>query len=114
VSVGSGPILHVGIAVPGDRVVHASGRVGRVVIEDVGTFSRGRRVYWRGYPGALPRDLVVERALALVGQPYDVFGLNCEHLAELAHGRPAKSPQLRLGAVALGALAAAWWLWRPR
>lgn len=113
VAVGSGPILHLGVLVPGG-VVSSSGRKGRVVLEPLREFGRGRRVYWRGYPGGLPRDQVVERALGMVGEPYNVFTNNCEHFAELCHGRPPSSPQLKLGAGVLAALATAWWLSQPR
>lgn len=42
----------------------------------------------------------------MLGQPYDLFNLNCEHFVRFCHGLPPESPQLAtaflLGAMVFG------------
>ena len=94
-------IIHVGVAT--DRavdgwqtVVAACGRHRAVVEQALPAFASGHPVRDRGYPGTLPPDEVVWRARRLIGEPYRLFGRNCEHVAALAHGLTPRSPQLRL------------------
>jgi len=86
---------HKGILLPDSRVLHASKRAGRVVIDTWAEFTGGRKVYIDGYPGKLTPEEVIARARRFVGQPYRLFGDNCEHLVTQAHGLPKQSPQLR-------------------
>ena len=101
---------HVGIYAGGGTVISCSGRAGCVVAEPVAEFARGSPARLAGYPGRLPRDVVVERAWEQLGRPYSLFSNNCEHFVARVHGLAPRSPQLfALGAVAVGvALAAGW------
>ena len=90
-------------------VVHNSKALGGVVVEPWESYCpSGARcaVVQRAVPGT--EDLVVQRALALVGKTYDLLHFNCEHAASLAQTGAATSPQLRgwgAGLLALGAAA---------
>lgn len=44
--------------------------------------------------GAFEQEQVVQRALSLIGQPYDLLKFNCEHLAYYAQTGVPRSPQL--------------------
>ena len=89
-------------------VISASKRTGRVVEEPWATFARGGAVRRVGYPGTLPRYVVVAQAREQIGQPWKLMN-NCEHVANRAHGVEPRSGQLR-AAIAAGAgiVLAAW------
>lgn len=86
---------HKGILLADGRVLHASKRAGRVLINSLAEFADSRRIYEEGYPGNLPSEAVVHRARRLIGQPYRLFSDNCEHLVTQAHGLPKQSQQVR-------------------
>lgn len=91
-------------------VVHNSKARGCVVVEPFGVFCPTGEftIAQRAAPGT--EDLVVGRALDLIGRTYDLFGFNCEHAANLAQTGSAESPQLwrwALGLLATGAVALA-------
>lgn len=88
-------------------VISASKRTGRVVEETWATFAGGGAVRRVGYPGTLPRHVVVAQARAQIGRPWTLFD-NCEHVATRAHGVEPQSGQLRAAAVAGIALLAVW------
>ncbi len=111
---------HYGVCVGHDRrgkplFVHNTAKRGRVTRADFAEFSGGRkiRVDERAPPGSGER--VARRALALVGQEYDLLRFNCEHMANLAvHG---ESYSRQVGAVAAVAVVgivgvAAWGIFR--
>ena len=109
---------HVGIvadvAVGGaPTVISASKQTGRVVEETWATFARGGRVRRIGYPGTLPRHVVVAQARAQIGQPWTLSN-NCEHVATRAHGVEARSGQLRAAVAAGLSVALAAWLRSPK
>lgn len=81
-------------------VISASKRTGRVVEERWATFAAGGRVRRVGYPGTLPRHVVVAQARAQIGRPWALFD-NCEHVATRAHGIAPQSGQLQ-AAIAAG------------
>jgi hypothetical protein len=72
-----------------------------VVEETMDEFGGGRPVTFRGYPSRLSRQEVVARARSMLGERWDLFVNNCEHVASRAHGIEPRSPQLR-GAVTIG------------
>lgn len=88
-------------------VISASKQTGRVVEETWATFAGGGAVRRVGYPGRLPRHVVVAQAREQIGQPWALLN-NCEHVATRAHGIPPQSGQLRAAAVAGIALLCAW------
>lgn len=95
---------HVGIvadvAVGGAQtVISASKQTGRVVEETWATFAGGGAVRRVGYPGTLPRHVVVAQARAQIGQPWTLLN-NCEHVATRAHGIAPRSGQLRAAVTA--------------
>lgn len=104
---------HVGIvadvAVGGaPTVISASKQTGRVVEETWATFAGGGSVRGVGYPGRLPRHVVVAQARAQIGQPWALLN-NCEHVATRAHGVEPQSGQLRAAVAAgIGVALAAW------
>jgi hypothetical protein len=67
------------------------------------TFSGGRpvRVISRVVGSVFDQEQVVQRALSLVGQRYDLLNFNCEHVAYYAQTGVAKSPQLGFAALCL-------------
>ena len=110
VAASRGVYEHVGIYAGEGTVISCSGRAGCVVAESTAEFGRGSPVRLAGYPGNLPRHVVVERAWDQLGRPYSLFSNNCEHFVARVHGLAPRSPQLiGLGTVAVGmALAAGW------
>jgi lecithin:retinol acyltransferase len=81
------------------RVLHASKFVGRVDESTMTTFVHraveGARLRALGYPGRLPRRLVLARARSRIGERYDLVLANCEHYVAWCHGLAPESPQLR-------------------
>lgn len=72
-------------------------------------FVKGRP-YRSFYPSNLPSDVVLYNAYSMFGTRYNFFHWNCEHFANICHGRPAQSHQLRGGlafAAIVGGLALA-------
>lgn len=101
---GLGVVTHKGI-VSDDRgpdglpkILHASKFVGRVAETSATTFVHravaGARLRNLGYPGRLPRALVVARGRARIGVAYDLALANCEHFVSWCHGLAPSSPQL--------------------
>lgn len=88
-------------------IISASKQTGRVVEETWTTFAGGGAVRHVGYPGTLPRYVVVAQARAQIGRSWKLFD-NCEHVATRAHGIEPQSGQLRAAAVAGIALLCAW------
>lgn len=78
-------------------IVHAS-KVRGLVAETTATEFVKRQVgplRYHGYPGQFAPDVVVARARARIGQPYEIVRRNCEHLVAEVHGLPVASPQLQ-------------------
>jgi hypothetical protein len=72
-------------------------------------FVQGRS-YRSFYPSNLPPDVVLYNAYSMFGTRYSFLHWNCEHFANVCHGRPAQSHQVRGGlafAAVLGGLALA-------
>lgn len=76
-------------------VLSASREKGGVVIETWDEFAGGKPVTNRGPLGTFPPEVVLQRAYQLLGQPYDLANLNCDHVVRYAHGVKVESPQLR-------------------
>jgi hypothetical protein len=91
-------------------VVANSGETGGPGEQSWTHFVKGR-CYRAFYPSTLPHETVLYNAYAMFGTRYHLLHWNCEHFANLCHGRPAQSHQVRggmmlaLGAMTLGALA---------
>jgi hypothetical protein len=95
---------HVGIYAAGRGFVH-NDKACCVALVDEATFTGGRkmRILSRVVGGWFEQEQVVQRALSLIGQPYDLLKFNCEHLAYYAQTGVPRSPQLATGfAVLLG------------
>ena len=93
---------HVAIYAKGRGVVHNQ-KSCCVVLTDMAGFSRGRPVglISRVVGSWVEQEQVVQRALSLVGQRYDLLNFNCEHAAYYAQTGIAKSPQLGVAALCL-------------
>lgn len=103
-----------GVTVDGEpTVVSGSKRTGRVVAQRWAAFAAGGRVRRVGYPGTLPRHVVVAQARAQIGQPWALLN-NCEHVATRAHGVQPRSGQLRAAVAAAIAMALVTWLGSPK
>lgn len=63
-------------------------------------FGAGQMPEPEGYPGKLPYWEVLSRARSQLGMPYHLFGSNCDHLKNFAHGIPVESEQLKATMVA--------------
>jgi hypothetical protein len=110
-----GVVRHYGVYVGprgpnGEDVVHNSKLKGGVVWDHRAAFSGGGPIHIekRATPGY--EWYVAERALAHLGQNYDLLGFNCEHLATLAQDGQKSSSQLQVAGVTaaiVGALATA-------
>ena len=66
------------------------------------SFVKGRE-YRAFYPSTLPGKTVLTNAYSMFGTRYDFLHWNCEHFANVCHGRPAQSHQVR-GGLMLAAL----------
>src|SRR6185436_17217370 len=69
-------------------VFSGTARLGIFAEEPLSAFAQNRVVTYDGYPGALPRREVIQRARSLLGQPWHLLFNNCEHLVREAHGLP--------------------------
>jgi uncharacterized protein YycO len=103
---------HVGIYAEGRGFVHNS-KAGSVQLTDRNGFAGDRpiRVIWRianTDMWADQQEEAVQRAISLMGTPYDLLNFNCEHAAYYAVTGTPKSPQLNFALAAL----AAWGLWK--
>jgi len=58
-------------------------------------FSQGQPIMDVYYPSSLPSPVVLQRAYSMFGTRYDLLNWNCEHFANVCHGRPAISLQVR-------------------
>jgi hypothetical protein len=89
---------HVGIYAAGRGFVHNDPAC-CVRLTDEGTFTGGRkmRLLGRVTSGPFRQEQAVQRALSLVGQPYNLLKFNCEHLAYYAQTGVPRSPQLATG-----------------
>jgi hypothetical protein len=97
---------HVGIYAAGRGFVH-NDKACCVALVDEATFTGGRkmRILSRVVGGWFEQEQVVQRALSLIGQPYDLLKFNCEHLAYYAQTGVARSPQLVTGLAVLVGIA---------
>ena len=93
---------HVGIYAAGRGFVHNDPAC-CVRLTDETTFTGGRkmRLIGRVTGGPFQQEQVVQRALSLIGQPYNLLKFNCEHLAYYAQTGVPRSPQLVTGLAAL-------------
>jgi uncharacterized protein YycO len=86
---------HVGIYASGRGVVH-NHKSCCVQLTDLQTFSGGKPV--RGISRVVgswvQQEQAVQRALSLIGKPYNLLNFNCEHAAYYAQTGVPKSPQL--------------------
>ena len=103
---------HVGIVSDGiaggmPAVISSSKVLGHVVKETWEQFAGASPVRYAGYPGGLPRHVVVARAEAQLGRRWALFD-NCEHFVTRAHGIKPQSGQLRTAIAAGIALLCAW------
>ncbi len=88
----------------GPRVVHNMPDTG-VQVVSLAEFSNGQRVTVERRAPDHARSVIVQRALASVGRPYNVGLYNCEHLATHAFDGQPRSPQVEEGAVSAVKLA---------
>ncbi len=97
---------HVGIYAASRGFVHNDPAC-CVRLTDEATFTGGRkmRLIGRVGGGLFEQEQVVQRALSLIGQPYDLLKFNCEHLAYYAQTGVARSPQLVTGLAVLVGIA---------
>jgi hypothetical protein len=112
--VGPFPTWHYGVVV-GRRgsgeilVVHNDKDLRRVVETTLAEFAKNRPVEMVQRAKRGTEWQVAERAAELLGEPYDLWSFNCEHVANYAANGEAASPQvmsalLTLGIAAVGAL----------
>ena len=94
-------------------VVHNDKNLGRVAIVELDDFLAGRVpvVESRVAPDWRVQQVVVRRALGLIGRKYELIDFNCEHAATQAQTGIARSAQVQwfvlLAFIALGLLATA-------
>jgi hypothetical protein len=89
--------IYVGPRTPDGRCVVHNDKGGGVVLSTLAEFSGGAQVYvekpatgnWQ------EREAIAQRAIALLGQKFDLLTFNCEHLANLAQNQRAESPQIQ-------------------
>ena len=67
-------------------------------------FSFGAPIYAHGVWSNQPWQETIRKARSQLGQPYRLFGNNCEHFVRFCHGLPPESPQLA-GAVGVAIVA---------
>jgi hypothetical protein len=92
---------HYGIYAGNGYVIHASKDLGHVACEPLATFLDGEPVWIDSRAKAGFEWVVVQRAKAYMGRPYDLVWFNCEHLASIAQDGEASSPQLQRAVLAL-------------
>jgi hypothetical protein len=83
-------------------VIANSGDTGGPAEQSWNAFVQGRS-YRSFYPSDLSPDIVLYNAYSMIGTRYNFLHWNCEHFANMCHGRPAQSHQIR-GGLALAAL----------
>ena len=93
---------HVGVYAAGRGVIHNS-KGGFVQLTDAATFSGGKpmRAIWRVGGTWYDQEAAVNRAMSLIGRPYDLLNFNCEHAAYYALTGKPRSPQLGFALAAL-------------
>jgi hypothetical protein len=95
-----GVLIHKGIALPGDRVLHNTPLAGEHV-SATADFARGHRVYPRRLK-AEQRQRVLDAARPGASRRYNLFTNNCEHTVSRASDGKPSSPQLDAWLVGLG------------
>ena len=101
--------IYVGpIGPAGESIVHNDFDAKKVLLSHPEDYAqKGRPIFLAERTAPENRELVVERALGLLGTPFDLFRRNCQHIARYAqHGIP-DSPRIRYLLGALGILALA-------
>ena len=111
VRVPAGLFHHVGIVSDrwsdGKPMIISNSRRRGGVAEEPWTVALGTgRVTVLGHQSHLEPYEVVERARARIGQPWDLFNFNCEHLVAYACGREEASAQLRVAVLLAGVVLA--------
>lgn len=93
---------HVGIFAEGRGFIHNC-KGGSVQLADRTTFSGGHpiRPIWRVAGTGVEQEQAVQRALSLIGAPYNLLNFNCEHAAYYAQTGVKRSPQLGMAFAAL-------------
>lgn len=93
---------HVGVYAQGRGFVH-NAKGGSVQLTDAANFAGGHpiRVIWRVAGTWAEQEQAVQRAINLIGMPYNLLNFNCEHVAYYALTRQARSPQLGFAVLAL-------------
>ena len=76
-------------------VVHNSKVQHGVVIDSLARFVGGQLFFIESRAAEGYEQAVVDRALALYGSKYDLLGVNCEHMVNMAQSGEHKSQQLR-------------------
>ncbi len=100
-----------------DAVVHNSKTEMKVVLEELSTFADGKEIKIEQHAPPDYEQVVVERALQLLGTKYDLIDFNCEHFVNLVQQGERRSDQLRNGAFLGGLALGVAWLYnssRPR
>lgn len=87
-------------------VISSTSHGWKVVEECWEDFAEGEQVTAYPLEGNHDPRQVLREARAQIGKPYHLLRNNCEHLAHQVAGVPAKSPQLRNAAKAVGAMGA--------
>ncbi len=101
------PTWHYGVVV-GRRedgeilVVHNDKDLRQVVQATLADFAKDRPVEMVQRAAKGTERAVAERAAELLGQPYDLWNFNCEHVANYAVTGEATSPQVWSALIALG------------
>jgi hypothetical protein len=88
-------------------ILSNSGELGGPGEQPWNDFVKGRP-YRAFYPSNLPPKKVLYNAYSMFGTRYNFWRWNCEHFANVCHGRPAHSHQIRGGlmlAAMMGGLA---------
>jgi hypothetical protein len=104
-SVGVGP-EHFGILTWRGTVISASKVHGEIIEEQHWQFANGQQIFAHGVWSDQPWQDTMHIAFSQLGQPYKLFGNNCEHFVRYCHGLERKSPQLA-GAIGVGIAVAA-------
>lgn len=91
---------HVGVYVGSrpfsDQCVIHNAKSNGVILSNLAEFSAGAEVFihQKATGNYFERQAIATRALALLGQKYDLLQFNCEHAANLAQRGVAESPQI--------------------